>query len=139
MGISTLLHHPAQLLSIIAHFIPWYFLEMPKRIVRGYREYLRAIGEIFSFWFLIKTFLKPWKSIVDKYPKKGFNIGLIAQAFTLNCTSRIIGMIFRLTALLLGIVVEVIAFAIFIAVLGVWLMFPVILILDVFFLIGTFL
>jgi hypothetical protein len=138
MHASVLLQHPASAGAIALRFLPWYFLEMPGRIVRSFIEYVRTLMEIFSFWFLIKTFFKPWKSIVDKYPSKGFNIGLIAQAFTLNCTSRIIGMIFRTVAFVIGVLAEIVVCVIFLGMLTVWLFFPILLVLDLLYIVGTF-
>ncbi|MFA7682118.1 MAG: hypothetical protein WCX61_03750 [Candidatus Peribacteraceae bacterium] len=137
MSALSLLEHPADLSAIALRFLPWYFLKVPGRIIRGYGAYVRALGEIFSFWFLIRTFLKPWKSIVDRYPDRGFNLGLIAQAFTLNCTSRVIGMIFRTVAFVLGVVMEIIVLGVFLVLLFVWILFPFVFVLDIFYLIGA--
>jgi len=138
MHASVLIQHPANVGAIALRFLPWYLIEMPRRIIRSFVEYILTLFEIFSFWFLIKTFFKPWKSIVDVYPTKGFNIGLIAQAFTLNCTSRIIGMIFRTIAFTIGITAEIIVCAIFLGMLIVWLFFPILLILDILYIVGAF-
>lgn len=137
MSLLAALRHPKRSTSILLTFFSWYFLEMPWKIVRSWGEYLRTVGEIFSFIFLIKTFVKPWKSITDKYPDKGFNIGIIAQAFTLNCTSRIIGMIFRSVALVIGIVIEVMVITVFFAILIVWFFFPILVAMDIIFLFET--
>lgn len=134
MKTLVIFKYPATLLSLARRFPLWYFGEVPAQIIKGYGEYFRVLGEIFSFWFLIKTLLNPWKSISEKYPDKGFNISLIAQAFTLNCTSRVIGFLFRTTALAIGIVCEVVVFGAFCAILFVWLTFPLILILDILYL-----
>jgi len=109
---------------------------MPVRILKRAWEYIRTTAEVFSFWFLLRTFFKPWKSIKDKYPKKGFNLTLFAEAFTLNCTSRVIGMIFRTVALVIGILMELIVIAVCIAVFLVWVLFPLLFILDLLYLIG---
>ncbi|MCF7844982.1 MAG: hypothetical protein K9M03_04105 [Kiritimatiellales bacterium] len=137
MSLITALRHPTLSTSILLEFFKWYFLEMPLKLVLSWGEYMRMVGEIFSFLFLIKTFLKPWKSITDKYPEKGFHLGLIAQAFTLNCTSRIIGMIFRSIALVIGIATGLFVIAIFLAILIVWIFFPVLVVLDLVYLFGT--
>ncbi|MBU0457942.1 hypothetical protein KJ652_01445 [Patescibacteria group bacterium] len=118
-------------------FLHWYFLQMPVIIIRGGLRFLWTVNEIFSFLFLIRTFFKPWKSITDKYPSKGLNIGLIAQAFTLNCTSRIIGMIFRTVAFVIGVAMELVVLAIFVSVLIVWFFFPILIAMDVFYLVGS--
>jgi len=137
MSLLAAIRHPTRSTSILLTFFTWYFLEMPIKLVKSWGEYMRTVGEIFSFFFLIKTFVKPWKSITDKYPDKGFNIGIIAQAFTLNCTSRIIGMIFRSIALVIGLAAEVIVIAIFFVILIVWFFFPILVVMDILFLFET--
>jgi hypothetical protein len=133
MPISFLIGKSEAMVAFCLHFLRWYFLEAPVRMTKTYGAYVRALGEIFSFLFLVKTLLSPWKSIRDEYPHKGFNIGVIAQAFTLNMTSRAIGLVFRLTALVVGLTMEVLCLATFLATITVWLIFPVLLLLDLLF------
>ena len=127
---TIITRHPALAGETASGFLKWYFAEVPLHFLRSYGEYFRALNEIFSFWFLIKTFLSPWKGIVDRTERRGFDLNLIAQAIVLNITSRIIGMVFRLTALIVGIVVELVFFTAFTAMIIVWLAFPVLFILD---------
>ncbi|MDP7247673.1 MAG: hypothetical protein QF741_03555 [Candidatus Peribacteraceae bacterium] len=138
MSVNTILKGPGTLSRVLAEFLSWYFLEMPVTILKTAKSYVSTFNEIFSFMFLIRTFLSPWKSITDKYPEKGFNIGIIAQAFTLNMTSRVIGIIFRSVAFLIGVIVELIVLGIFIFIFSVWIFFPLLLVADLFYLIGSF-
>lgn len=109
---------------LLREFIRWYFVERPLRIATMYRRYASALGDAFSFVFLIKSFVAPWKSIQDEYNMRGLNIGNLLQTLTLNITSRVIGMFFRLVAILTGIVIEVICAVIFAGYLLLWLLFP---------------
>ncbi|MDD5026291.1 MAG: hypothetical protein PHH13_02830 [Candidatus Peribacteraceae bacterium] len=127
---TIITRHPALTGETASGFLKWYFVEVPLHFLRNYREYFRALNEIFSFWFLIKTFLSPWKGIVDRTERKGFDLNLMAQAIALNITSRIIGMVFRLTALVVGMVVEVVFFTVFTAMILVWLAFPMLFFFD---------
>lgn len=137
MSVKTLFTAPGTISRVLAEFLLWYFLEMPLTILKVGKNYISTFNEIFSFIFLIRTFISPWKSITDKYPEKGFNISIIAQAFTLNMTSRVIGIIFRSIAFLIGVIVELTVLAIFISVFTVWVFFPLLLIADIFYLIGS--
>ena len=137
MSVKTLFTAPGTISRVLAEFLLWYFLEMPLMILKVGKNYISTFNEIFSFIFLIRTFISPWKSITDKYPEKGFNISIIAQAFTLNMTSRVIGIIFRSIAFLIGVIVELTVLAIFISVFTVWVFFPLLLIADIFYLIGS--
>ena len=65
---------------------------------------------------------------MDEYPKNLTNIGEIAQVFTLNCTTRIIGMIFRTVALSVAIILHAALIVLFTVYLVLWLSYPGILI-----------
>ncbi|PIR49158.1 hypothetical protein COU80_00205 [Candidatus Peregrinibacteria bacterium CG10_big_fil_rev_8_21_14_0_10_55_24] len=133
-----LLRHPLTVVTLLLHFPRWYFATVPAAMVRSYRAYAHAASEVFSIWFLLRTFFKPWKSITDPYPKQGLNIGLIAQAFTLNCTSRVIGMIFRTVAIIIEAVVQLLFLAGFLVAFVTWMVFPVVFLLDLLYLIGSY-
>ncbi|MFH0770401.1 MAG: hypothetical protein V1926_03405 [Candidatus Peregrinibacteria bacterium] len=130
MLISALFRHPSVLKKIILRFLRWYFVEVPHRFIVNFFAYIAALNEIFSFFFLIRTLLKPWKSITDRYPDRGFNIGRMAEAFALNTTSRMIGFIFRITAFVIGMVISCAFVAVFLGIFIVWIAFPIVLVLD---------
>lgn len=108
----------------IGSFLPWYFFEEPKRIIQTYLAYAAAFNEVISIPFLLKTLLSPWKSIVDSYPSNKLNFGEIMQVFTLNCTTRVIGLIFRTVALSIGLSVQIILLAVSLAYLLAWFLYP---------------
>lgn len=112
-------------------FVRWYYLEMPLAIIKAYRDYALAFMEMFAFAFLLKTLFSPWKRILDAYPSKGFDLSAIAQTFTLNCTTRAIGAVIRLSSIALGIVVEVLCLLAFIAWLAFWLAYPLLLVFGI--------
>lgn len=116
-------------------FIHWYLVRRPAEIFRAYTEYAQAFGALFSFIFLLKTLLAPWKSIRDEYPTKGFNLQEILQTFTLNVTARVIGLIFRVCAMIAGLLLQVALLAGFLAYELLWLAFPALLVVAVPFLI----
>jgi hypothetical protein len=105
--------------------LPWYFMRKPLGIMRSGVEHCQALREIFSFGFMLRTLFSPWKGIADPYPKNGFDLNAMAQAFALNCMTRIIGFLFRITAIALGVVAELICAALFACYLLLWLAFPI--------------
>lgn len=105
-------------------FLPWYFLERPREIIREYFAYTRAFSDVFSFVFLLRTLLAPWKAIQDSAPQKGFNLERWMETLALNMTTRLIGMVIRLVTILIGIVVQVILLLTFIAYFFIWIAFP---------------
>lgn len=121
-------------LSVIQIFFPWYFIGVPAGLVKSYGRYAKAFLEIFSFPFLLRTLLSPWKNLVDAYPKNLLNTEAMMETFTLNCLSRVIGCIFRLTMMVMGLVVQVLCFVLFLTSLILWLAFPVLLLFGLAFL-----
>ena len=126
MGPADLVRHPLLFLGVtLPEFIRWYFWDQPSRILRIYFQYLRAFVEIFSFIFLVRTLVAPWKQIADPYPTKGFNLNQIAQTLTMNAVSRTIGFLFRVVTLFVGfcaVVALTLGFSLFYMA---WLLFPV--------------
>ncbi len=112
-------------------FLTWYYGARPLEIIDAWVQYAHAFSEVFSFVFLIRTLFAPWKSIKDAYPRRGFNLNAIAQTFTLNVTARVIGFIFRVFALLTGIVIEFSVAALFAVYLAAWVVFPFLLFLSI--------
>ncbi len=111
-------------LHLLPLFLRWYWVERPAALTKGYMRYARALGSVFSFIYLIKTFFAPWKSIRDVYPRRGFNMQQILETLTLNLTARVIGAIVRFCALIGGVLVQAVAFFCFAAYLLLWISLP---------------
>jgi len=111
-------------------FLPWYFMGQPVQILKAYVAYAKACSEIFSIVFLLRTLVRPWKSIVGTYPKNKMMLGKVIQVFTLNCTARAVGAVVRICTILLGIIVQIILFACFAAVFLFWITFPLLAVLG---------
>jgi hypothetical protein len=110
--------------ELLSVFIRWYFASRPAEIIHGYISYARAFNELFSFAFLLKTLLSPWKSIRDEYPSKGFNLEGILETFFLNITARGIGLVIRVIAMFVGLLVQAALIAGFGLYLALWMAFP---------------
>ena len=111
--------------ELLTAFMRWYFKERPLEVLRGYFSYADAFNELFSFAFLLKTLVSPWKNIRDEYPTKGLNIEAMMQTFFLNLTARGIGLVIRIIAMLTGIVVQatlLVSFALYVVL---WMTFPI--------------
>lgn len=122
---------------ILGSLLPWYFFEEPKRIIKNYLAYAGAFLEIISIKFLLLTLISPWKSIKDEYKGGPLNIGEFAQSLTLNVTSRIIGFLFRIFALTIGIAIQITLFAGFATYLIVWFFYPGVLVAGIAYLTST--
>lgn len=112
-------------------FLRWYFTQRPSEILHAYRAYAAAFMETFSFVFLLKTLLSPWKNIKDAYPSKGFNVGAIFETLTLNLTARVIGSVVRIIAIVVGIAMQLLLMIGFVAYAILWIIFPPLLLIGV--------
>ena len=121
----------------LGSLLPWYFFEEPKHIIKNYLAYAGAFLEIISIKFLLLTLISPWKSIRDEYKGGPLNIGAFAESLTLNVTSRIIGFLFRIIALTIGIAIQIILFVGFAIYLIVWFFYPGVLVAGIAFLTST--
>jgi hypothetical protein len=125
-----LIPHQQALRIAVGVFLPWYFLEMPMQIINAYGAYARAFWEIFSFPFLLRTLLAPWKNVLEVYPKSKFDFNGMFQALCLNLISRAIGCVVRLVMIVLGIVVHACCLVLFTAWLTLWVTYPAVLLLG---------
>ena len=118
-------------LSVLRVLFVWYFIKRPLLIVRSYQNYAAVFAESFSFVFLLRTLIAPWKNITDAYPKRGFDLNLMLQTMMFNVITRAIGCVVRVGAIFCGLVVQAALFAGFCSYLVLWLLFPLLLPLGV--------
>lgn len=124
---------------LVPAFLAWYFGERPQEIVGSYLRYAGAFSESFAILFMLKTLLSPWKSITDEYPSKGINVEAFFATFFLNLTSRAIGFVFRICAIIMGIGIQLALLTGFAAYLAVWLTYPLLIVAAVpFLLVASF-
>lgn len=116
---------------LVPAFFLWYFGERPHEIVTSYLRYAGAFSESFAILFMLKTLFSPWKSITDEYPSKGLNVEAILATFFLNLTSRAIGLVFRIVAIIFGLIIQFALFCGFMAYLTAWLSYPILLMLII--------
>lgn len=124
--------------SVLRAFVRWYAGRRPREIVASYLEYAGAFGEAFAILFMLKTLVAPWKSITDEYPSKGFNLEAIVATFFLNLTSRAIGFVIRVSAIVMGLLIQIGLAIGFVAYLALWLAYPVLLLFAVPFFLVSF-
>jgi len=114
--------------NIFLQMIFWHFFEVPKEILKAWRNFLLFNLHYFSIPLLLKTFFSPWKRYQEYYGR-GFNLGRFLEAFFANLIFRILGAIMRTFLIIIGLLTEVILIIVgLLAFLG-WLILPVILII----------
>ncbi len=121
----TVIRHPLIFTGIsVSEFLRWYFLEIPLKILRAYMAYLRAFVEIFSFHFLLRTLVSPWKQIKGMYAVQGLNITALSEALVLGMVSRTIGFLFRIVTIALGLAATAAITILFSVLIVAWLLYP---------------
>ncbi len=112
-----------KLLILIVH---WYCIEMPLVILRNTLAYMKSFAFVFSFVFLLKTLVSPWKNQLYAYPSKGLDIQKILEVFVSNTVSRMVGMTMRLVVLVVGCIVETMTLTVGLLLFVVWVTFPIV-------------
>ena len=117
--------------NIVFRYLIWHFFDMPKNILRAWRDYLRFNLNYFSVPLLLKTLFSPWRKYQVSYGK-GFDAGRYLEAFFSNLIFRIFGGIIRAFLIIIGLISEVVvvfggAIAFF-----AWLVLPALIVLGLF-------
>jgi len=121
---------------ILIQYLSWHFFDVPKDILRGWKNFLKFGLNYFSISLLFKTLFSHWRKYRWFYPK-GFDIGKYIEVFFSNLISRILGAILRIFLIITGVLAEIfIIFAGIVIFLG-WLILPALLIAGLIFGIKT--
>lgn len=125
-GIPSLLKRPKFLAQIaVTDFLPWVLWEEPRNILRAYREYAKAVSEILSIAYLLRTLMSPWKGIAEDMPSV-VQWDKFLQAFFINLVTRMIGAVIRLVTIVVALVLQVLLLALFLVLFVGWFVFPLI-------------
>ena len=112
--------------SISLIWFKWHFSEVPKRILRAWKNFLLFNLNFFSIFTLFKTLFFYWRKYRYSYGKR-FDLKRYFEAFTFNMFSRVIGAVIRCLLIVVGLLFEVLILIIgAIALLG-WIFMPLIL------------
>lgn len=118
--------------NILIQYLSWQFFDVPKKLIRAWKNLLLFNLNYFSILLLIKTLFAPWRRYKMSYGR-GFDIGRYFEAFISNLIFRTLGAIVRIFLIIIGLFAEVfIILAGIIVFLG-WLLGPVILIYGLIF------
>ncbi len=126
----------AQKDNIIWLWIFWYFVEMPKEILKGWKNFLLFGLNYFSVLLLLKTLFSPWKGY-HWQRGRGFSFGEYFNVLLSNLMSRFLGALARLILAIIGLIFEIIIIIIGAIVFLGWFLLPILIILG--FLLGILL
>ena len=113
--------------NIVFQWISWQFFEVPKEILKAWKNFLKFNLNYFSIPLLLRTLFSPWRRY-KMFRGKGFDIGKFFEVLVSNLIFRLLGAIIRSFLIFIGLLVELfIIFAGIIIFIG-WLILPVLLI-----------
>jgi len=118
--------------NILFQYLIWHFFDMPKNILRAWRDYLRFNLNYFSVPLLLKTLFSPWRKYQVSYGK-GFDLGRYLEAFFSNLIFRIFGAIIRTFLIVIGIIAEMVIVLGGILAFFAWMVLPALLILGLYY------
>ena len=113
--------------NIIFQRIFWHFFEVPKEILRIWRNFLLFNLNYFSIPLLLKTFFSPWRRYKESYTG-AFDFGKYLETFFANIIYCTLGAIMRSFLIIIGIFSEIFIFFAGLVVFFGWIVLPVILI-----------
>lgn len=118
--------------AVFLQYLSWHFFDVPKKILKAFKNILLFNLEYFSIFLLLKTFFSHWRRYSFAYPR-GFDIRAYTGVFFSNLISRILGAVVRTFLIVLGILVEILILLLGGIVFLGWFFFPFILVLLLYF------
>lgn len=118
--------------NIISAYIEWHFFDVPREILKGWKNFLKFNLDYFSLILLLKTFFSPWHKYKYSYGK-GFNPWRYFEVFVFNTMSRTIGAFLRVLVIILGILLEIFIFILGLLFLSTWVILPFLMLITFFY------
>jgi hypothetical protein len=118
--------------NVIFQWLIWQFFDIPKNILKAWKNFLKFNLNYFSVPLLLKTFFSHWRRYKWSYGK-GFYPGRYLEAFFSNMISRTLGTIIRSCLIFIGFLVEVFILLVGIVVFFGWLILPFLLLAGLIF------
>ncbi len=110
--------------NIFLQFLIWQFFDMPKELLKVWKNFLVFNLNYFSLPVLLKTFFSYWHRYYYPYGK-AWDVMRWIEAFVFNnIMSRGIGIIFRSVFIVLGILTEIFVFVAGLALILIWICLP---------------
>ncbi len=119
-------------MTLLFEAIVWQFFDVPKEILKAWRNFLLFNLNYFSVPTLLKTFISPWRRYRYSYGRV-FEIWKNLEVLVFNIMSRIIGAILRSFFIVIGLLVEILIIAIGVIIFLGWLILPFLLIFGLIF------
>jgi hypothetical protein len=118
--------------NILQQALEFHFFDMPREILKGWKNFLKFNLNYFSIPLLLKTFFYYWRGYKWSYGR-GFDLTRYLEAFTSNMVFRILGAFLRTWLIIFGIITEISLFFIGLLSFLIWIFLPIILISGFFY------
>jgi len=118
--------------NIFFQYLSWQFSDVPKKLIKVWKNFLLFNLNYFSIPLLIKTLFAPWRRYKVSYGR-GFDAGRYFEALISNLIFRILGAVIRIFLIVIGLFLEIIIILAGIAVFLGWMAGPAILIYGLIF------
>ncbi len=118
--------------TIFSQYLIWHFIDMPKEILKAWRNFLLFNLNYFSIPLLIRTLFSYWRQYQWSYGR-GFDAARYLETFVSNLISRILGAIVRIFLIIFGIICEIFIFFSGLIIFLTWFILPLILIAGLIF------
>jgi len=115
--------------NILFLILEWHFSDVPKNLLKAWKNFLRFNLNYFSIPLLLKTLFSPWHKYKWSYGR-GLNIKRYISTFASNMISRFLGMFIRLWVIIIGILAEIFIIAAGIFIFIFWIFFPLTIVLG---------
>lgn len=122
----------AQGSNIFIQWLEFQFVDVPREILKAWRNFLLFNLKFFSVGLLLKTFFSYWRNNKWSSPRS-FDIGGFFSAAAGNLISRILGALMRSLLIVVGILAEIFILAVGAVILAAWIVLPAVLILGILF------
>lgn len=109
--------------QLIPLYLFWHYTRAWLDIARLYSNFAWFLFHFFSFRILLWTLFSPWKRLHES--RKG-ELGILG-ALLVNGVARLVGIVIRLAAIAAGVLSFVLLTVIFLAILFLWLFWPLVL------------
>jgi len=116
-------------MSIFLQVIIWQFFDVPREILKAWKNFLWFNLNYFSIPILLKTYLSHWHKYHYPYGKI-FEVWINIETFTFNMMSRIIGAILRTFLIILGMAIEILILIIGLIIFVGWFLLPIFLLVG---------
>ena len=122
----------SQKINVLLLWLFWQFSEMPKFLLRVWKNYLGFAANFFSTPLLLKTFFAPWRRYKWPYPR-GFDVAEFFNTLISNTFSRILGAMMRIVLIITGLLLQIFIILAGAVAIVLWILIPFLIIAGILF------